>query len=67
MDLSKAFNCLRDDLLLAKLKACSFSKESIILFLSYLTNCARRIKTGSAFGDWTNIVFRKILYWAPTF
>ena len=38
MDLPKAYDCLPHDLLLPKLQACSFSKESIRLFLSYLTN-----------------------------
>ena len=38
MDLSKAYDCLSHDLLLAKLQAYGFSKESIRLFLSYLTN-----------------------------
>ena len=56
MDLSKAQDCLKDDLLLPKLQAYGFSKESIRLFLSYLTNCTRRIKIGSTFSDWTNIV-----------
>ena len=56
MDLSKAYNCLPHDLLLAKLQACGFSKESIILFLSYLTYHTQRIKIGSTFSDWTNIL-----------
>ena len=56
MDLSKAQDCLKDDLLLPKLQAYGFSKESIRLFLSYLTNCTRRIKIGSTFSGWTNIV-----------
>ena len=56
MDLSKAYDCLPHDLLLAKLQACGFSKESIILFLSYLTHHTQRIKTGSTFSDWTNIL-----------
>ena len=55
MDLSKAQHCLKDDLLLPKLQAYGFSKESIRLFLSYLTNHARRVKTGSTFSDRTNI------------
>ena len=56
MDLSKAQDCRKDNLLLPKFQAYSFSKESIRLFLSYLTDCARRIKIGSTFSDWTNIV-----------
>ena len=56
MDLPKAYDCLPNDLLLAKLQACGFSKESIILFLSYLTHHTQRIKIGSTFSDWTNIL-----------
>ena len=56
MDLSKAYDCLPHDLLLAKLQAYGFSKESIRLFLSYLTNRTQRIKIGSTFSPWTNIL-----------
>ena len=56
MDLSKAYVCLPHNLLLAKLQAYGFSKESIKLFLSYLTNRTQRIKIGSTFSHWTNIL-----------
>ena len=56
MDLSKAQNCLKDDLLLPKLQAYGFSKESIRLFLSYVTNRMRRTKITLTFSGWTNIV-----------
>ena len=55
MDLSKAYDCLPHDLLLAKLQAYGFSKESTRLFLSYLTNRTQRVKIGSTFNHWTNI------------
>ena len=54
MDLPKAYDCLPHDLLLPKLQACSFSKESIRLFLSYLTNRTQWILIGSTFSDWKN-------------
>ena len=54
MDLSKTYDCLPHNLLLAKLQAYGFSKESIRLFLSYLTNRIQRIKEGSTISDWTN-------------
>ena len=44
MDLAKAQDCLKDDLLLPKLQAYRFSKESIRLFLSYLMNRTQRTK-----------------------
>ena len=56
MDLPKAYDCLPHDLLLAKLQAYGFSKESIRLFLSYLTNHTQRIKIGSTFSHCTNIL-----------
>ena len=56
MDLSESYDCLPHDLLLAKLQAYSFSKESIRLFLSYLTNHSQRIKIDSTFSHWTNIL-----------
>ena len=42
--------------LLAKLQACSFGKEIIRLFLSYLTNLTQRIKIGSTLSDWKNVL-----------
>ena len=53
---SKAYDCLPHDLLLTKLQAYAFSKGSITLFLSYLTNRTHRIKIDSTFSHWTNIV-----------
>ena len=61
MDLPKAYDCLPHDLLLAKLQAYDFSKESIRLVLSYLTNRTQRIKIGPIFSHWTNIlIFNKL-------
>ena len=56
MDLSKTYDCLPRDLLLAKFQAYSFSKESIRLFLSCLAKRKQRIKIGSTFSDWANIL-----------
>ena len=56
MDLSKVYDRPKDGLLLPKLQAYCFSKESIRLFLSYLMNVTQRIKIGSTFTYWTNIV-----------
>ena len=56
MDLSKVYDRLKDGLLLPKLQVYGFSKESIRLFFSYLTNRTQRIKMASIFSDSTNIV-----------
>ena len=58
MDLSNAYDCLKDNLLLPKLQVYGCSKESARFFLSYLTNYTQRIEIGSTFSDWTNIVKR---------
>ena len=41
MDLSKVFDTIDHDLLLSKLKACSFSNKSLTLMCSYLKNRKR--------------------------
>ena len=46
MDLSKAFDCLPHDLLLAKLKAYGVSEESCNLMASYFGNRHQRVKIG---------------------
>ena len=44
IDLSKAFDTLNNDLLIAKLHAYGFTRESLKLTQSYLTNRWRRTK-----------------------
>ena len=56
MHLSKTYDCLPHDLLLAKIQAYHSSKESMRLILSYLTNRTQRTKKGSTFSPWTNIL-----------
>ena len=46
MDLSKAFDCLPHDLLLAKLKAYGVNEESCNLMGSYLSNRHQQVKIG---------------------
>ena len=48
-DLSKAFNCLVRDFLIAKLEAYSFTYESLKLIDSYLTDKKHRTKINSSY------------------
>ena len=49
LDLSKAFDCIRHDLLLAKLHAYDFSRESLSLVHSFLENRQQRVKIDGSF------------------
>ena len=57
MDLSKAYDCIPHDLLIAKLEAYGFSASSLKLMHSYLTNRKQRVKLGSNFSRWLEIIF----------
>ena len=57
MDLSKAFDCLPHDLLIAKLHAYGFSENSLAFLLSYLTNRKHRVRVGSSISEWLQIMF----------
>lgn len=56
MDLSKAFDSLPHDLLIAKLAAYGFHHTSLKLLLSYLSNRFQRTKVGSKFSDWLRVI-----------
>ena len=52
MDLSKAFDCLNHELLLAKLNAYGFSTNAIRMVHSYLTGRRQRVKVNGSFSSW---------------
>ena len=55
MDLSKAYDCLPHDLLIAKLAAYGVDFPSLSLLYDYLSNRQQRVKVQSHFSDWLKI------------
>ena len=58
MYLSKAYDCLRHDLLIAKLEAYGLDNGSLNLHLDYLTFRKQRSKVGFAYNKWSKIRHR---------
>ena len=56
MDLSKAFDCLPHDLIIAKLHAYGLDHDSLRLIRSYLSNRHQRIKLDSVFSSWMQTI-----------
>ena len=56
VDLSKAFDCLQHDLLLAKLNADGFDYKSLKLISSFLSNRKYRTKINSSFSEWKHLL-----------
>ena len=56
-DLSKAFDCLSHDLIVAKLHVYGFSTESLKLINSYLTKRKQRVKINDQFSSCMDILF----------
>ena len=56
VDLSKTFDCLQYDLLLAKLNAYEFDYKSLKLISSFLNNREYRTKINSSFSKWKHLL-----------
>ena len=55
MDLSKAYDCLPQNLLIAKLETYGLDNDSLNLILDYLSFMKKRTKVGSAYREWSKI------------
>ena len=67
MDLSKAYDCLPHDLLIAKLDACGLDKPSLNLVNGYLRFRKRRKKLALRIAIGLNIVFLRDPLWGLYF
>ena len=56
MDLSKAFDCMNHELLLAKLSAYGFKKSALELIHNYLKNRWQRVKINNKFSPWEELL-----------
>ena len=54
-DLSKAFDCMTHDLLIAKLHALKFDMNALNLIFDYLTGRKQRVKINSTFSSYLDI------------
>ena len=54
-DLSKAFDCISYDLLIAKLDAYGFGYNSLKFIHSYLNNRYQRVRINSTYSSWSEI------------
>ena len=55
MDLSKAFDCISHELLIAKLGAYGFGNDSLRLIFDYLTFRKQRVRINSTYSSWLEV------------
>ena len=56
MDLSKAFDTINHELLIAKLEAYGFAKDSLKIILDYLSDRWQRTKVNTSFSSWAELL-----------
>ena len=56
-DLSKAFDCLSHELLVAKLSAYGMEDSAVRFISDYLTNRKQRTKIGNNYSSWRDVLF----------
>ena len=56
MNLSKTFDTINHQLLLAKLHAYGFSKQALAVICSYFSNRKQRIKINNVFSSWKDLI-----------
>ena len=56
-DLSKAFDCLPHDIIIAKLNAYRFDMKALNFIYDYLRNQKQRTKIDNAYSYWQNILY----------
>ena len=56
-DLSKAFDCIPHELMIAKLDPYGFDLKALTLVFNYLRNRKQRVKINSSYSDWSDLLF----------
>ena len=56
-DLSKAFDCIPHDLIIAKLEAYSFHIDALKVIHGYLSNRKQRVKVNDVYGSWKDVFY----------